>query len=576
MVTFGSDNINFYNKKIDVFDANKCVYNIIQYHTISYNIIQMDLLVDNQVEFISQLLTRYDVNTIQHTLKNSMIVITDVTNLGHNLDKLYFAIMAGLYGDAIKIILQCRNQFDAYKNNINHHIKFLYDRYQAIVETIRKKILDEFNCTTSTNPDQMSQIYDLLDLLDDDNKDKFLSELANKICSQSFPVGAFVDNYKLQLNVIMLINDTKYSKLSRWNFSSYVVNAWSALLRSNIIKESITKLNMSIFDYSRKAESTYIKYGGHEEIILIAFDKFVNYRMDKIILEYRMPSISLDVDKDTFTFASTFIGSLLVLDKTVSELVTKRNMTTLIKFYEVTFAEMLQLIKKFFFDNKSEILKESYLVPIQQMFKFIASNISSLHTKYPDMLIKDIKLERVKKDIYTLYFDHYKLICIKLVNESISRFTTNILQQMIKPKKTTDTIVDTSSEVEKICSMIDHAATLDKTIEIYLLNVVSDEYKNNIFSDLFTKLNTDAYCQLLLDLSQIKSHYKEHSSVFVDLENKIKLLSGDIYNEQTFVDQFKTMYRFHSVDALRKVLKNKNISSAISARIVKLYAAKNA
>ena len=203
-------------------------------------------IISNQTEFISHLLVDTDVKVIQHCLKNALIVISDIVLLESNLQQLFYAIHGGFYTDCIRIIGECRSQFESYKGHCDKfYLNKLFVRYQDILSIVRGKILNEFALEgePQVQAKQINDIYELLELLDQPNQQKFLSELAFKICSV-YPVGSFIQNYKLQFNnVFPLLQLERYRKLDKWNINKFIIEEWCSKLRESIETEDINKMN---------------------------------------------------------------------------------------------------------------------------------------------------------------------------------------------------------------------------------------------------------------------------------------------------------------------------------------------
>ena len=147
----------------------------------------MDEFINNQIRFVNTLLKTNEIKQIQYSINNCSIILTDIITLEHNLDKLYYAVNAKLYDDSIKIITLCKKQFSIYEAYIEEdYLKKIYCRYTEIVNLIKTMVLNDVDKIIDSNTidhGNINNIYDLLDILNDDDRESFMDILCQKIVS---------------------------------------------------------------------------------------------------------------------------------------------------------------------------------------------------------------------------------------------------------------------------------------------------------------------------------------------------------------------------------------------------------
>lgn len=510
-------------------------------------------LVNDQVRFISKLLMDNELNVIQHSLKTALIVIADIIILEHNLDKLYYAVMAAMYIDSIKIMKECRSQLEIYNKEQNdYYIKKLYDNYKRIMEMIQKKLVEEFNINTSIKDkekelEQINNICELIELLDEGARNQFMTDLCKKICSK-YPIGDFAKKFDVQLgDVYHLIADERYAKLEKWNIRKYIVMAWCDRLSESIFKENVQNININMMKQAQQCEKSFIKYGVSEDIIMIAFDKYRESCINKLLVEYKIPTIVMTIDSEgtKFKFVEDFLIGLKSLDRQLADFITKRNIIKIVAFYDKIMNEFMNKCCDFYIAQKDILVADTYTIITKNLFKQIEVLNEEIKKKYNEFT--PIKLGSYKNKIYNIYYNKYKYDCNTLVNNSLNKHLQNNVMKkaitsagnLLRENIITDgkeRQLDTSSEIEIICKIIKKAKEIDVIIETNLLNDIKKEYEKHLFDkNVSTKYNNNIYFQVLIDLSEIKNGYSKSNTnervssenyatpwIMSDLELKIK------------------------------------------------------
>ncbi|AYV76385.1 MAG: hypothetical protein Terrestrivirus6_11 [Terrestrivirus sp.] len=567
--------------------------------------------ISDQIKFINHLLMESSTSDIQQSIKKSMTTITDIMMLERHLSELYFAVMANLYGDGIKIMNICRKYFETFDKEKNeNYIGKLHSKYMSIIEIIQKKILDQFNNINDANMnniDQVNQIYELLDLLDEPTQQKFLKELSDKICV-TFPIGVFSKNADAQFNdVYKLLNDTKYEKLNKWNFKKYIIISWCTKLSESIFNENVQNITQNMMRQAKKYEDVFIKYGigVNEDVVMVAFDKYKEIMLNKIFNEYKLPNILLELEETNFKFVNELTISLKNLDKLVSEFMTKRNIPKIISFYDKKINEFLEKIVDFYnknVQNSNDILNDKYIIPTKNLFEAVTGLVADIKKKYNDFNIEPTKLKKYRSDVFKIYIIKHRNDIFDLINISLSKYSQNkIIKTMMVTTKTimfmdkTDKMskmigtdgIDISGEIEMICAIIQKIGVLDNYVYSALFNEIAKEYERILIdgpngfgtmatSPSITVYNKNVYIQAHMDITHIKNTFKNSQNItqnLKELEYKLVLIPGDISDEKKFVEQYVSMFPKGTIDDLKKIIKIKDISPNSTNNIIKIYTA---
>jgi len=547
----------------------------------------MDLIITDQVEFTSYLLANNDVHTVQHTLQNCLIVVNDITTLEHILDKLYFAVMAGLYNNGIQFANICRNQFDIYKNQLQkHHIKKLYDRYNDILKIIRSKLLEEFDTTKQDKlNNQLIYANDLIELLGEADRNKFLQDLSLKICID-IPKGKFIEHNIEQLQWIhsILEDNTKYKILDKWNLKKFIIDTWANKIKELVTEDGIPKLNVKLLNAVKQSEQSLTKYYGEtNDLLTISFDTFCSAKLQEQTNQFKLPEMNMNVDNNMYQSTIDLLIALKEFDKKITPIINKRNIQTLVSFYESKINEYLDIFGQYYKDNFIQFFTNDHVMNTKNTFEYITKTVQGLKDKYNNCTMKNLKIEHTKKEINNMIYNKYKEKCYVLIDNVFNKFYINKLKTFIgnvtNINKNTDNdtsiqhgLTDTSSEINDIIAILNFTINIDSTITMYLLGEINQYYKIKTDVESLMKYNDKIYNQIAMDLCCLRDTFKIYTlNMFTEVINKIKFLQSDIHSNEIFVEQFKMFNKNHNGELLKKILKLKCVDQVKSVNILKIY-----
>lgn len=546
----------------------------------------MDIdIVTNSLSFINKLFVSTDTRTIQFTLQNCILLTNEIITLEHIIDKLHYSVNAEMYKDSLKFANECKQRFYIFKNDSElFYIKGLNERYHDILNLIKKKLLDKFEITKndSTN-NQINQIVDLLEILKVPDRDMFLNELAEKICT-TIPDDLFHNNYVNILNSIFpLIEDKKYTLLKKWNIDKYIINVWSKTISDRIMKEDIKKLDIKMLKSVKLLEDKLNKIINSDNIILSSsFDQFCNDRLNIILSRFNIPNITNSIEDDVLKSSTIFIFNLKKYDEAIQVFLNRRNKNIIIDFYSTNSSIFLNQYLEFIKNNFDDPLKYEHISILNKTTEYIKNNLNELNIKYPETKIDDKILEFNKKYEQMLY-SKYKEKITSSIDYSLNKYQENIFKTLTK---NTENLIgnilnvnqdknnfyndEVSEEIINMCKLLTKFEENENIIQ-YFVTEINKIYKEKIIIDNLMKYNRLMIRGILIDVIYIKNTLKKYSVILNETENRIKFLNSDVYNNKLFVEQFKIFYKDHNKEYLKKIIKFKNLDQNISNQILKIY-----
>jgi hypothetical protein len=275
----------------------------------------MDIIVD-PVAYINELLTRYDIFSIQDALRN-MVVVSDIKDFENLLEKLELAIEAKRFDKGIIYANLCRKKLDIYRNlNNKYFIGDLNKKYIEILFLIKSKLINIFNRTETDNlPTQLQYINDLIKLFDETNQIKFLNELSDKICND-LPKGPFHETFKAQLiwiSEILSDNIYQFKLLDAYNFKKHIINSWANKIRDNIVQDDQSKITDEILIAVKKIEDRLKILLGenyYDGIISITLDTYCKKKITENF-DYQFGIFTNEINNNIFKFCYVMISDLI-------------------------------------------------------------------------------------------------------------------------------------------------------------------------------------------------------------------------------------------------------------------------
>lgn len=532
-------------------------------------------IINNPVDFINSLLESNDYETVHRILQSCTNITLNIHQLEINLDKFYYSVQASLYTDSILYANKCRIQFEIYKNDKEKHcIKTLFDKYLMILETIKVKLLTEFNTVKEeTFNFQLKSASELLELLGEKERIKFLQDLSDKIVTE-LPKGSFVDNFtsvKLQLDWIFELPDNKYKLLDKWNFKRFLIESWADRIRDLIINANADKITMKIFRYAREIEKRIEnEYAFPSDIIMVAFDLFCHKKIQEIINLYLEPTFSLKLITTTQVYEcfGDFFLQLISLNKNFAHFANIRNTKIIVNFFE----EKINL----FLRGYLEFFKTNFLVAIDNLtvlrdsFNYLHDSANNISKIYNSFSIRNTNIDVIVKEIHVMIYTFYKTRISKLLESSVSSYQVKSFLGL-KKNFQSDKEIDISADVYKVGELLKTVSNYEENIKLYLVRDINNFYKALIDINNLANINENLFQQIIMDLYHIKKAIGERSDIFLETENKVKFLCGDILNDKIFVEQFKSFYQIHNLELLKKIIRFKNLDLNKSNNLVKMY-----
>lgn len=559
----------------------------------------MDLLINDPIKAVNTLLISYDIETVQKSSQTVVGISTNMYTLKLVLETLFFSVSAGKYNDSLQYATTCRKEFNIYKNVINEgYIKILYEKYTSILTTIKTKLLDEFDIVDDTKMnDQLSHSGELLELLSEYERIKFLQQLSFKICN-NIPSGPFNETYVLQLNWIHTILDpkSKFILLKKWDFNKFIIDAWSDVIRDNILEEDETKLKLGMLKYVKEIESDLNK----QDLISISFDPYcarvINEKIDKFNYVYNN-CINNCIDGVYEPLVIIFKKLSIINEYCIKHhLINPRNDKLMTNFMKNI---ILQYLTDMYNDMSNTSKFYEYINNLSNLKRSLdyvydsCNNITKQHYSFFTTMMKPL-IKKTVKHINKKIYNYYKDIILPSLKESINNYKTGLFQNMLNNIPYSSIIptlhapqtrlinlfdqtnlpqLDVSHNIYNIVNILQLLSTYNKNIILYLLADIDNFYKtlidiNNLLSN---NIKNNIFEQILMDICFIKNSIKDNGGIFIEVENKVKFLNGDVLDEKIFVEQFKTFYITHNLDTLKKIIKFKNIGQSKSEIICGNY-----
>lgn len=532
-------------------------------------------LVESPVAFVNSLLSQYDVNTIQKSLQSCTDIVYQIVNLEHLLDKLYYSVLAGKYDDGFLFAKECRSQFISYQqlNQLDkNYIKKLNIKYSEILTIIKNKLLSDFNFKEGATQAQLDQASNLLDLLSEKDKIRFLQELGDQVCL-TMPDLPFKENYKkyFQWIVTTLKLDQKYKGLIKWSFEKYLVESWAEKIRDLIINQPIEELTQKMLRDAKKTEDKLRQFHPNiDGIIVIAFDPFCLDKLQKIVSG--PPTYNFNLNQLEFGTLETFnslVNYLVTVYKSCSPFLNNRNQALLIKFFETKINDFV----KDFQPKWSEVKFTSpLLIALKKSLAYVNEEFAKLKKVLEPFSIKNTNWGLFIKEINDAVYLFYQNIILSLLKIGLASYYGNILNRFMKTHKKEQDLLDVSPFILQVCEILEGVNYWNENTKLYLLNDINLHYRSVLDVDNLDKiLSTDLFTQIILDLSYLKDQLKIQPNLFSEVELKAKFLIGDILNEKNFVAQFKLYYPNQKSQGLHKILAFKKVDKAKIDLFVKIY-----
>lgn len=424
--------------------------------------------------------------------------------------------------------------------------------------------------------DRLSRASELLEIIDDNERESFLFDLATKVCSNS-PNVKIIQNYQTLFNwLIEILNTDKYALLKRWNFKKYLINVWTQNIVSMIAKESVKIIDIKMLN-DFKQFSTMIKQTYEEDCYIVkGFDEFCKYSLNNIFDKFTIIGITDTIQNGILTCFVDLIQAIKRVDEIVPIfLISESMINTLLNFYEMQFNKTLLSLVQYIKSNNNKINDVDFVIVLKKTLNYVGDIIVSIRTKYPLFASKVIKLDMCQKEIYGVIYNKYIELFTKSINIISNRFTSSFIgkfTKIIKDKTQTPMDIDISPEIIDMCNTIEKFNNVDASIVQYMIVELITLYKGIINIDNLITYDNNIIHQLFYDIIHIKSKFPHYNTMFNEVENQIKFLDGNVHNIKTFIEQFKMFYKnHHTQDVLKKILKFKKVDDKTLQQTIKMY-----
>lgn len=529
-------------------------------------------IITNPTNYINKLLSSYDIDTIQYTFNTSVVILNRLIELDHILDKLYYSVNAGMYNDALKYANICRSSFDVYKDELDkYYINKLHKKYVSIIISIKNKLLSEFNIEKEDKINNyLKQASDLLELLNENERIKFLQELSDKICI-NIPNLTFENNYKSIFSwIFLIIEDNKYTSLTKWNFNKYIIESFCNNIRDIIINQPIDNINLKILIYAKEIENKLINYYlESNDLLTISFDIYCNHKIKELLNKEYNFNTNLNYN-DIFESFIELIMYLNNIHNNLKHYINQRNNNIIANFFSKQFNIFLEQFINYF-KNNYNINQIIYLSVLKNSIEYLNNQSILLIKLYPtfQLNILETHIYTLNNYIYNLHSNEIKL----LLNNSMEVYLTNIIKTIMNlGKNNNNSNIDISKSIYGISNILINISNYDTKILNYLLIDINNFYNQIIDINNLSNISShNIFNQITMDLYYIKESINNKNNIFDNVENKTKFLSGLVINDNIFIELFKSYYLDHNLDMLKKILKFKNVGDKQYNNIISLY-----
>lgn len=349
-------------------------------------------IVEDPLGHINQLLSTYDLQSVQHTLQTCQIVCSQLLDLQHTLNLLKYSILTDKYDDSLQFATKCNEQLQLYaaKKNLGF-IKKMNEQHQIILEQIRKRLLENFDMSKPSEKieDRTEQIAKLIELIGENERKTFVKDIARKICG-TVPRDLFSKKYEALLRWISstLMDDVSYRSLLRYDIKKEIVLCWLNIVRELIKTDDQNNFTTQMFQMIQRRSNELIKeYALNDSLSLSdGFDTFCERMINESIAKYTLSLNEIckfetvDMLKDR---SERFVGVLKEFEKVNQQFKNPRNEIILLGFH-------LQQIEHFASEIKQVIIKSnSYtatnLIIIKNALTYLSDIMKQINGVYMSM-----------------------------------------------------------------------------------------------------------------------------------------------------------------------------------------------
>lgn len=577
-------------------------------------------VVEDPLGHINQLLSTYDLQTVQHTLQTCQIVCSQLLDLHHTLNLLKYSILTDKYDDSLQFATKCNEQLQLYSAKKNQgFIKKMSEQHQMILEQIRKRLLENFDMSKPSEKmeDRTEQIAKLIELIGENERKTFVKDIAKKICG-SIPRDTFSKKHEALCRWITstLMDDLSYRSLLKYDIKKEIVLCWLSTVRDQIKSDDQNNFNVIMYSAVQKRSIELIKEYSLSESVSLSdgFDFFRERMINESITKYtgslnevcRLDSIEMLKEKP-----ERFIGILKEFEKVNQQFKNSKNEHIILGFH-------LQQIERFATEIKQLIIRTNVysstnLVIIKGAMIYIIDIIKQINSMYKigDTKIQDINstltigsvsvqspgqntmqstmqstmkthrssvddaIRSVNKTIY----QYYKTQIIECLTASmIKHRPDSTLNNVIKKGKgfmmitnsfdTTgirdaDLATDVSEQIHQICRSLKDVSAFDENIGVYLITDILVWYKNLIDIQNIQTLKKSAFKQIIMDIYQIKLSTNIQNTIFAEVEGRAKFLTGEILDDKLFVEQYIYFYPVINIDNFQHLVRYKGSNNKL-------------
>jgi hypothetical protein len=524
-------------------------------------------LVNSPIESINYLLQSHPPDAVQQALQVCLSINMQLYYLDLTLDKLRYAVLARQYEDSLRLFNECHRYFTQYQSEIQrHHLQTLYQKYQQILDLLKTQLLDDFQPNDLVISSQLERAGEVLTLLTEHERIKFLQGLCDKICA-FMPEGPFQQHYQDQLIWIysFLHVDSKYRVLDRWEFNRFIIDAWANKIRDRVVEMNLDQINIKLFATVIKFERRMRKYHPNADGLLsIVFDPFCHQQIQTLIDGYiqfaQTNPVSLTkITANVYDMVNDRFQYLAQIEKQCqsNSLINSRNRSILLRFIRTSVLGIISTLDTSI--NEQYLKNRSHLIAIRSTFEYIKHNVTLMIEQLSFPITFQDEIVELINAFNTRIYRYYKSIVESNLEISTRPYRNGILSVIRETIIGMDEISD--APIDKIIRILQDIGGYDLNLRTYLLVDIRRYYESLIdISSLNNgEIKPSIFEPMLMDLCRIRDAIRDTTGIFNELENKIKFLNGSVLDKTTFIEQYKIFYPNNSPDMLKAIMKFKRI-----------------
>ncbi|VBB19032.1 hypothetical protein YASMINEVIRUS_1564 [Yasminevirus sp. GU-2018] len=363
-------------------------------------------IVDDPLDCMNVLLNTYDFQTVQHTLQTCQIVCSQLLELQQALQVLKYSVMTDEYDDSIELAKRCAEQLKLLTPKKGYGlVKILNEKHQEVMNKIKQRLIDNFSLANSgKQEDQTDRIVKLLELLGEDETNRFLFDVAKKMCS-TVPKEPFSKSYDQSIKWIIqfLREDASYTSLIKYGIKSYLISCWADVVKETIKSDDCSLITRNMFLTFKKAyidiTKEYAQKGpnqpsgsptlGSKRLNVLEFLDPVCERTINELITKATPTFDALTKVEKIEALPENTDNLFIavkdFEKTVANFKNPRNEKMVIKLYVQIYERYIVDIKNFI--NRTNSYRASELNIVKEVLMKIFTLIREMETSYKTCIL---------------------------------------------------------------------------------------------------------------------------------------------------------------------------------------------